>query len=323
MTTRLPSYPKVFALGHPSIADLLKGPVVVEEKLDGSQISFAWTRDEGLIVRSKGKTQYGPEGTLDGMFVKAVDYLQTVEPVYGYVFRAEYFTKPKHNTLAYDVAPANGLALFDAEAIDAPSSFWDRPTMERLAAQLGIGIVRDFTRELAEQVGSIDQEDGTPILLGELLDLPTLTVLMQQESQLGGPKIEGVVVKNYNRFTPDGKVMMGKVVSDDFKERHSRDWKTRNPNRADILEDLTAALNTEARWRKAVQHLREDGVLTGTPADIGNLMREVKRDTMDEERAWILEKLAAYFLPKIERTIGRGLPEWFKAELAAGAFDDA
>ena len=317
---RIWSYPKIYNLGHPAIGDLFKGPVTVGEKLDGSQLSFAWT-DDGLVVRSKGKLQYGPEGGLDGLFTRAVDYLLMVEPIPGYVFRAEYFTKPKHNTLAYDRMPENGIALYDVEDVSAPNNFWNHSLMMQLGERLGVSVVRDFTKKLARLGGgATDDETGELLLFGESLSLEALNEVIDAESQLGGPKMEGVVIKNYNRFTIDGKVMMGKLVSPEFKERHGRSWKERNPNRADILDDLQAALNTEARWQKAVQHLAEDGVLTGTPKDIGPLMAEVKRDTLEEEGDWIVEKLTSHFLPKVSRAIGRGLPEWYKEKLAASAF---
>src|SRR5712672_2755316 len=34
------SYPSIYNLGHKAIQDLLTGPVLVEEKVDGSQFSF-------------------------------------------------------------------------------------------------------------------------------------------------------------------------------------------------------------------------------------------------------------------------------------------
>lgn len=34
------SYPKIYNMGHAAIAELLLGEVTVEEKVDGSQISF-------------------------------------------------------------------------------------------------------------------------------------------------------------------------------------------------------------------------------------------------------------------------------------------
>ena len=53
------TYPKVYAMGHAAIRDLLRDDVVVEEKIDGSQFSFGVfvnpiTELRELKVRSKG-----------------------------------------------------------------------------------------------------------------------------------------------------------------------------------------------------------------------------------------------------------------------------
>ena len=40
MTTSWHSYPSTFALGHRYVAELFHDPVLIEEKIDGSQISF-------------------------------------------------------------------------------------------------------------------------------------------------------------------------------------------------------------------------------------------------------------------------------------------
>lgn len=52
------SYSSIYALGHKALEDLLKTPVLVEEKLDGSQFSFGvYINQEGerlLKCRSKG-----------------------------------------------------------------------------------------------------------------------------------------------------------------------------------------------------------------------------------------------------------------------------
>lgn len=47
----LNSYPKVYALGHPALAGLFDGPVIVQEKVDGSQFSFGLLGQE-LVCRS-------------------------------------------------------------------------------------------------------------------------------------------------------------------------------------------------------------------------------------------------------------------------------
>lgn len=63
------SYPTVYALGHKAIEGIFDSPVIVEEKIDGSQFSFGLIDGE-LRCRSKGK-----ELILDApekMFSKAV-----------------------------------------------------------------------------------------------------------------------------------------------------------------------------------------------------------------------------------------------------------
>ena len=79
----------------------------------------------------------------------------------------------------------------------------------------------------------------------------------------------------------------------------------------------------QARWVKAVQHLRDEGMLEGSPRDIGILMFEVKRDIVSEETEWILDRLQKAFFPKILRGLGHGLPEWYKARLVNEAIDDS
>lgn len=49
----LPSYPKIYALGHKAIEELLHDDVCVQEKVDGSQISFGLL-DGKLYISSKG-----------------------------------------------------------------------------------------------------------------------------------------------------------------------------------------------------------------------------------------------------------------------------
>src|ERR1700720_2024738 len=88
------SYLSIYNLGHAAIATLLHGPVLLEEKIDGSQISFCRRREtrfadykgtpcephisyDVLEVRSKGAVinTVAPEG----MFKKAVEYLKSIE----------------------------------------------------------------------------------------------------------------------------------------------------------------------------------------------------------------------------------------------------
>ena len=69
------------------------------------------------------------------------------------------------------------------------------------------------------------------------------------------------MVKNYAQFTQEKKVAMGKYVREDFKEQNAMAWRVANPTQKDITQAIIETYRNEARWRKAVQHLRERGEL--------------------------------------------------------------
>lgn len=301
MTRQIHSYGKVYNLGHAAIVDLLDGPVVVEEKVDGSQFSFALLDGE-LQCRSRNKQLVLDEP--DNMFAEAVASAREIHDevglTEGWIYRGEYLRKPKHNTLAYDRVPDGHIALWDVET--GPGTHLSPLRKVEEASRVGLDVV--------------------PVLFeGELRDMAALDGLLERESMLGGQLIEGVVIKNYARFGKDGKLLTGKHVSERFKEVHRNDWKERHPKRGDVLDVLIAKYKTEPRWDKAVQHLRERGELTGSPRDIGALIKEARADIVAECEAELKDALWEWAKPKLMRGVTGGLPEWYKRQLAANQFD--
>ena len=113
---------------------------------------------------------------------------------------------------------------------------------------------------------------------------------------------------------------MGKFVSEAFKETHQKEWKVGNPTGGDMIELLAFTLRTEARWNKAVQHLRDSGRLEESPRDIGALIEEVKADVEKECREEIRDRLYNHAWPQIRRKIVAGLPQWYKERLLQAQF---
>lgn len=294
------SYPSVYALGHKAIEGIFDGPVLLEEKCDGSQFSFG-VIDGELQCRSKGKQLIldAPEEMFKRAVASAQARAHLLRP--GWVYRCEYLSKPKHNTLAYARVPQDHLIVFDI--CPDNEDYLNAPNKAIEAERIGLECVPCF-------------------YYGMVKNLAAFNELLDRESCLGGCKIEGVVVKNYALFTAEKKVAMGKYVSEAFKEKHAHEWKMSNPGRADVIESLIATYRTEARWRKAAQHLREAGTLTDSPRDIGPLLKEVTTDTLKEEQDAIKDALFKHFWPQIQRGITAGLPEWWKQELAQAAFAD-
>jgi len=296
----LRSYPRVYALGHRAIEELLADPVVVQEKVDGSQFSFG--RIDGVLyVRSKNVVI-----DLDNPDKRFAPAIQTVlgfeeRLVDGVTFRGEVLNRPKHNTLQYGRAPLGNIVLFD---VDQGLEAYTPPVeVAELAARLGL--------------------EAVPTLYtGKLASFDQLTQLLDRESFLGGTKIEGVVIKNYHRFGIDKKVLMGKFVSESFKEAHSADWGERNPKHEDFLIALGESLRTDARWVKGIEHLRDAGLLTGSPKDIGPLLVEIKRDILEEEGDRLAQSLLSHASKGLLSLATRGFPEWYKARLALSQFDE-
>lgn len=297
--THVPSYPSIYALGHAALDGLLDDPVLVEEKVDGSQFSFG-VLDGELCARSKGKDLVLSEP--EKMFTLAVETAQSLAPdlTPGWVYRTEYLQKPKHNTLAYARVPERHVILYDV--MTGPEQYAPPEVKAAEAARLGLEVVPVFFHD-------------------RLTSLDLLRELAERESCLGGAVMEGVVLKNYGRFTKDKKPMMAKYVREAFKEAHSLAWKASNPTRSDVVQALIQSFRTNARWQKAVQHLRERGDLTDSPKDIGALIREVPADILAEHEAEIKQKLFDYAWPQIQRGVTAGLPQWYKDTLAASAFE--
>lgn len=298
--SEISSYPKIYALGHWAIGGIFNTEVSVTEKIDGSQFSFGIIGGE-LLARSRGQRLI--LDTPNKMFEQAVETAKELAPILtdGWIYRCEYLQKPKHNTLSYDRTPRGYLMVFDIER--APQDFLTDDERYEESQRIGLESVPVFYRGVVK-----NQE-----MIKEMLSTVSI---------LGGQLIEGVVVKNYALFLPDGKVAMGKYVSEAFKEVHRKSWRERNPTSGDVLYQLSNIYCNPARWEKAAIHLREADLLEESPKDIGNLILEVQRDIEQENADEIKQFLFNHYWPKLRRSITAGLPEWWKNKLLEKAFEE-
>ena len=282
---KIGSYPEIYAIGHRAAEDLFSGPVLVEEKADGSQFSFGIIGGS-LQIRSKGAKIDVSDPPK--MFSQQVAYVysmqECLEPEVTY--RGEALSKPKHNTLVYDRVPENGIIIFDI--VKYGEHYFSPETKKIEAARIGLETVPVIY-------------EGT--ITDSILDM-LVTVMPTTMSILGGTAIEGMVFKNYGVYGPDKKILIGKLVSKEFQETHQADRKGRNPHRDEVVVSIGMALNTEARFRKAVE-----------PKDIGPLMKELNMDILKEETDFIKGRLFEHFRKDIMSRATRGFAEWYKDQL--------
>src|SRR5258708_719881 len=254
------SYPSIYNLGHRAVKDLLTVPHYVEEKIDGSQFSFGLIDQPDangenykleLKIRSKGAVMVtdAPEKMFSLAAASVKERQHLLHP--GWTYRAEYLRVPGHNTLVYDRVPNGNLIVFDVSTGEEEYLGPEEKATE--AERIGLECVP----VLATNVTGLDQLRG---------------IIDNTVSMLGGQKVEGIVVKQLGPdylYGQDKKALIGKFVSERFKEAHVGAWKEKNPMSGDILIQLGKKYCTEARWMKAIQHMREAGTLTDSPKDIG------------------------------------------------------
>lgn len=285
------SYSKIHQVGSRPASALFNGPILIEEKIDGSQFSFGM-RDDVLHCRSRNQAL---DLTSAGQFQAGVDALLEIasELPEGWTYRGEYLQKPKHNVLAYEHTPPLHVVIYD------------------ICTEDGTWLHHDVKRDEAERLGMLCVPKfyyGPWPCSGVSLD-----DLLQTQSILGGP-IEGVVFKNYAERDPTDpeKVLMAKYVTDRFRETMGV---KRMKKPATDVSSLAAQFATQARWEKAVQHLRDGGKLTGTNADIGLLVREVQRDMLEESAEELKQALLDFFGKELRGGAVKGLPQWYQAKL--------
>ncbi len=294
------SYPKIYNIGHRAIIDIFKEDVYITEKIDGSQFSFGIV-DGVLVARSKGCQLVldAPEK----MFIQAVETVIELSPLLteGWTYRCEYLKGPKHNTLSYDRIPNKHLIVYDIDAGD--QNYLTHEAMSIEANKLGLEVV--------------------PLLFhGHIDSAEEMLLLLKRKSILGDVDIEGVVAKNYMRYSEhDGKTLMAKYVSEAFKEIHTKNWKNTNPSGKDFIGMLGDKYRSEARWEKSVQHLLEQGMLANDPRDIGPLIKYIQLDVLEECEDEIKEAVFKFAWKSICRKITAGMPEWYKKKLLEGQFE--
>jgi hypothetical protein len=284
------SYAKIRAVETPEIfSEILTKPNICEEKIDGSQVS--WGVYNGKLQVKSRTVLLDLENP--GMFTKAVASIKERQDklIDGYTYRGEFLAKEKHNVLCYSRVPKGNIVIFDIEDEE------------------GIPVNYKLKTIAAEFL----ELDVTPKLDWDVTSIKELEKLLNKDSILGGCKIEGVVVKNYEKKDRHGHYLMGKYVSTAFRELKSSKQKIGSNSIIELADSLKG--NDNARWLKALQHLKEKEELISDAKDIGTIIKEVIRDTEEECSDLIKEKLYSIYIKDIKRELTRGLPEWYKNKL--------
>lgn len=280
----------------------------LEEKLDGSQLSFCVT-DTGMAFYNRGAEINQNEP--GWVFEAAISALSTLRSKLtpGYMYHGECITKCRHNVVTYGRVPKFYFVLFDVQH-QGDGHFMGRPSMEFEAAVIGLEVVQ-----------LLWQNEN-----GDVQPAETIERLLESfESMLGGTeKPEGIILKHptYNKNAgedapPRLSATKIKFVRDHFKEEHRRPKKKDRavpavPLTAEqSLERIMSWFPKEARWNKAVHRLRDRGVITGLPENAikerNTIITEARRDFKEECKESLKDLLWAEFGQRLTQSITDGM----------------
>ena len=305
-TTRIHGYPKIATVGSRLLSDWIatNPQVVAEEKYDGSQLSFRYDHDQGRILYKSKRKAMTPENAAD-LFQNSIQYVESIpkqDLTAGWVYRVEAFKKARHNAITYGRVPAGHMVLYGIETQDSdagePQTWASRDVLNETAARLGV-------------------EPVAVLYEGAYPGKDILDELLIKKSSLGGVDIEGVVLKPARPEDvcySDGTTVMAKYVSKLFKEQKRRRSRP-GGNLRERAKELGESYGTQARWDKAVLSLEEDGLLTGTPRDIGPIMKRVREDVIHEHKQDLMEAVWKQLKKQFVFSATDGIPEWYQEKL--------
>lgn len=189
-------------LSGEEVEELLSGPVVLEEKLDGANLGFSVSLDGVLRAQNRGQYLHLPYA---GQFARLEEWLAPRE---GALFDAlgtsliafGEWCAARHS-IGYSSLPDWWL-LFDI--YDRQSGkFWSTPRRDALAADLDLAVV--------------------PRLAAGCFDLSTLLRLVKtSRSAFRNGPLEGVVIRHENA---DWLIQRAKLVRADFTQSIETHWR--------------------------------------------------------------------------------------------------
>jgi hypothetical protein len=273
----------------------------IEEKIDGSQLSFALAQDNtALQFYNKGKAIAPTNKT----FYKATAMLQMLSQKCNpeFVYHGEAVCDKRHNVAQYERTPKYYFVLYDLSS-STTGEYYGPEVKRSEAERLGLECVQTLYHNQDPSLSPYSKCE-------ELIEQIDAGVI---KSMLGG-KIEGVVLKHHNFVRNSKKVSTKlKLVTDEFKESHaSSKGKRKKATPEEVLEDLGTCYATHARFHKAYQHLRDQEKLTNKPKDIHMISQELDEDFAREHLEEIKNYLWVEFGPTILAHAKTGFSDWYK-----------
>lgn len=272
----------------------------IEEKIDGSQLSFYLNKTTGeVLFYNKGKQLQA----MSKVFANTMSLLMRKKTQYNphLIYHGEAVTSRQHNVVKYNRVPKLYFVLYDV--YDTVNSKWLSPNEKLQEGQ-----------RLDLEVTPLLYENSNP---GISPDLVCTRFILEIESgkvtSLLGGQPEGIVLK-HNAFSSEGKtqVLRYKTVLSKFQETHGKKISKERATPETIIHEIGRIYAAKPRFFKAYAHLRDASLLTSRPEeDLPKLKAELYEDLTRECKEEILECLWTELRPFLEKSTTEGIDKFY------------
>ncbi|SNW62027.1 RNA ligase [Orpheovirus IHUMI-LCC2] len=305
-------------IGHLSNNDKFKTlternvQMYIEEKIDGSQLSF-YLVDDKLKFVCKGKEIEPGNISFNKTILLLEHHLINNRLNDNYIYHGEALSKKRHNVIKYSRLPKCCIVIYDI--YDIKTREWlDYNKKKEECNRLGLECVKLLYMNDKVETNMIDKCNE---LINKIEDGTLYSQLSTDDNKCN---MEGVVLKHHNFYDQRKEKTSAvklKLVSENFKERHKKpevkdrtiSWDNEIGNEVtELLKEYGLQFNTEARFRKAYQRVRDNGEKITYDAVVRDLDVDFDKEYMKETMVY----LYAHLSQVIKRYGRSSLSEWYK-----------
>lgn len=301
------AFPAIASFNPANILDWQSNPFwYLQIKYDGSQITFIRQPDDSILAYNKNK-KISKSNKIFGKTITMFSSLVGPNLNSDYEYHGESITSIKHNLIEYERTPKYYFILFDIYDM-VKRQYLTREEMEAEAKRLNIDFAETVYKNTDPKV--LPKEKIKELMLG--IEEGSL------KSYLGG-QIEGLVLKcdsfayKFRKNETINRRLALKSVRDSFKEKITMKLeKSEMGTIQEKLEQIGQNYNTEARFHKAIQHLKERGEYKNNVKDMLNIVYELDNDFEKEYKEEVCEYLWAEFSDTIKANARKGFVDYYK-----------
>ena len=259
----IPKYQHVSRLTNSETEGLLEGDVVVQTKIDGANLTVAWTEEKGHIIASRNNVISLNNEPMEG-FRGAIQYclghIGLMVLSKDYILRGEWLVRHSMN---YPKEYMQHFYVFDVQRYDKDHSYVHPDEYIPLLEKYGIKYI-----PVLAQLTNPSMEE--------------LAKLAEGPDEFGAEQKEGIVIKNYNWINKYGRIQWGKIVNETFQIKNKLAFKPRKTD-DDSIKFASETVSKELVLKVIAKIKSEDPNNDITIKKMPHIMGLVWHDVFTEE----------------------------------------